>query len=66
MRRTASPADVFHAQLKMAGHHTVVLEYRFAAHHAGLGKGLRERLLLAGMQDWRFDFCWVTDRKSVV
>ena len=65
MRRAASPADVFHAQLKMAGHHTVVMEYRFAAHHVGMGKGLRERLLRAGMQDWRFDFCWLVPKVAI-
>lgn len=32
-------------------------EYRFAAIHAGgVGKGLRQRLLDAGLKDWRFDF----------
>lgn len=32
-------------------------EYRFAALHAGgIGKGLRQRLLAAGLKDWRFDF----------
>ena len=32
--------------------------YRFAALHVGMGKGLRDRLLMAGLQDWRFDFAW--------
>lgn len=32
-------------------------EYRFAAHHVGLGPGLRDRLRAAGLQDWRFDLC---------
>ena len=35
-----------------------VQEYRFAAEAVGLGKGLRERLLNAGMKNWRFDFAW--------
>ena len=35
-----------------------VQEYRFAAEAVGLGKGLRERLLNAGLKNWRFDFAW--------
>lgn len=35
-----------------------VQQYRFAAAHVGLGPGLRQRLQDAGLQDWRFDFCW--------
>lgn len=30
-------------------------EYRFAAIHVGMGKGLRQRLTDANLQDWRFD-----------
>jgi len=33
-------------------------EYRFAARAVGLGKGVRERLKVANLQDWRFDFAW--------
>jgi very-short-patch-repair endonuclease len=33
-------------------------EYRFAAEHVGLGKGIRARLQEAGLKDWRFDFAW--------
>ena len=33
-------------------------EYRFSGHHVGLGPGIRDRLVLAGLQDWRFDFAW--------
>jgi len=33
-------------------------EYRFAAHHVGLGPRLRERLADAGLKDWRFDMAW--------
>lgn len=33
-------------------------EYRFAAHHVGLGKGNKARLDDAGLRDWRFDFAW--------
>jgi len=40
-------------------------EYRFAAEHVGLGKGLRERLEEAGLKNWRFDFAWV-DKKLAV
>jgi len=36
-----------------------ITEYRFAAHHVGgPGKGLRERLRAARLQDWRFDLAW--------
>ena len=35
----------------------VAREYRFGAHACGgTGKGLRTRLLDAGLKDWRFDF----------
>jgi len=34
-----------------------IAEHRFAAVHVGPGKGLRERLAAAKLQDWRFDFC---------
>ena len=33
-------------------------EYRFAAHHVGIGSGVRERLKAAGLRDWRFDFAF--------
>lgn len=33
-------------------------EYRFAAEYVGMGKGVRERLKLAYLKDWRFDFAW--------
>jgi len=35
------------------------LEYRFGAIAAGgRGKGLRSRLIAAGLKDWRFDICF--------
>jgi very-short-patch-repair endonuclease len=40
-------------------------EYRFAAEHVGLGKGLRERLEEAGLKNWRFDFAWVEKKFAV-
>lgn len=33
-------------------------EYRFAAEYVGTGKGTRQRLIDAGLRDWRFDFAW--------
>lgn len=33
-------------------------EYRFAAQHVGLGRGVKERIQEAGLKDWRFDFAW--------
>lgn len=36
-----------------------VREYRFAAHHVGLGDGIRDRLDAAGLSDWRFDFAFL-------
>lgn len=33
-------------------------EYRFAALSVGLGPGIRSRLAIAGLRDWRFDFAW--------
>ncbi len=35
-----------------------VTEYPFAAAIVGDGKGIRQRLKDAGLQDWRFDFSW--------
>jgi hypothetical protein len=41
-------------------------EYRFGAIAAGgPGKGLRERLKLAGLRDWRFDFAMPAHRLAV-
>ena len=41
-------------------------EYRFGAHACGgIGKGLRARLLDAGLKDWRFDFA-LTDLKLAI
>lgn len=34
-------------------------QFRFAAESTGgTGKGCRQRIKLAGMKDWRFDFAW--------
>ena len=65
MKQAANPGDIFHAQLKMAGLGGVQREYRFAAEHVGMGAGLRKRLLLAGIQDWRFDFCWLAPKVAI-
>ena len=43
-----------------------VAEYRFAAAHVGLGPGIRKRLKAAGLQDWRFDFCWFVPHNIAV
>ena len=45
-------------QIHLAGLPEPRREYRFAAHHVGKGKGIRERLRAAGLKDWRFDFAW--------
>lgn len=45
---------IFHANAMKLPHYE--REYRFAAHHVGLGKGIRKRLEDADMQDWRYDF----------
>jgi hypothetical protein len=55
-------AAKFAGQLRMAGAPEPVREYRFAAEYVGLGPGLRERLLWAHMQDWRFDLCWPSQK----
>jgi len=36
-------------------------DYRFAAHHVGLGLGIKARLKKAGLKDWRFDFALPED-----
>lgn len=45
-------------QLMDAGLPKACHEYRWAAHLVGLGRGVRQRLAEAGLQDWRFDFAW--------
>lgn len=35
-----------------------VAEYRFVAEMIGGGRGLKQRLQNAGLQDWRFDFAY--------
>lgn len=34
------------------------VEYRFSAHHVGLGKGIRDRLRSSNLKDWRFDWAF--------
>ena len=46
------------AQLKVCKVEGWVREYRFCAHHVGLGPGIRNRMALAQLKDWRFDFAW--------
>lgn len=48
----------FAQQVMLAGLPEPVREYRFAAEHVGLGRGVLKRLNEAGLQDWRFDFAW--------
>ncbi|MCP4342087.1 MAG: hypothetical protein GY799_25195 [Desulfobulbaceae bacterium] len=45
-------------QLQLLGVPEYRTEYRFAAIHVALGYGLRKRLALAGLNDWRFDMAW--------
>lgn len=40
-------------------------EYRFAALSVGLGPGIRLRLALASLKDWRFDFAWPASMLAV-
>lgn len=40
-------------------------EYRFAAIEVGMQRGVRKRLVLAGLRDWRFDFAWPALRFAV-
>ena len=44
--------------LQVAGMPMPECEYRFAMHHVGAGRGIRDRLLKAGLKDWRADFAW--------
>lgn len=58
-RRKVDHADTLAATLHRAGFPDFEREYRFAAHLVGgPGKGLRARLLEAGLKDWRFDLAW--------
>ena len=45
-------------QLQMLGVAPPEREYRAFAVEVGLGPGVRERLALAGLKDWRLDFCY--------
>ena len=45
-------------QIKLVRLPEPVREYRFTAHHVGLGYGVRKRIKDAGLKDWRFDFAW--------
>lgn len=40
-------------------------EYRFAAHHVGLQPGIKQRLVDAGLKNWRFDFAFVDHKLAV-
>jgi len=46
---------ILNQQLKATGYE-FEREYRFAAHHVGLGAGIKDRLRAAGLRDWRADF----------
>ena len=52
--------EMFLDQIKNAGIVLPERQYRFAAiATGGIGKGVRDRLKRAGLQDWRFDFAYV-------
>ena len=50
--------DLLLTQIKVMGIPHPEQEYRFAAIHVGMGRAIRKRLLIAGLKDYRFDFCW--------
>ena len=54
--------DLFELQIRSLSQKACLFaptrEYRFAAQQVGDGKGLRKRLAVAGLKDWRFDFAW--------
>jgi len=54
--KTSSLEMIFYLQCKEYCLSTPKRQFRFAAEHVGLGKGIRERLKKTGLQDWRFDF----------
>ncbi len=44
----------------------MVPEFRFCAECCGgIGAGVRKRLKVAGLQDWRFDFAWPEKKIAV-
>lgn len=45
-------------QIRALGLPPPVAEYRFAAVAVGLGPGVRDRLIAARLQDWRYDLAW--------
>ena len=50
--------DLLLTQIKAMGIPHPEQEYRFAAHHVGMGRGIRDRLLRARLKDWRIDMAW--------
>lgn len=57
--------DTLALHLKSTGH-AFEREHRFAAHATGgTGKGCRQRLVAAGLKDWRFDFAMPERRFAV-
>ena len=43
-----------------------VAEYRFAAYAVGgPGRGVKKRLLRAGLKDWRLDFAWIDQQVAL-
>lgn len=40
-------------------------EYRFSREVVGNAPGVRERLRVAGLRDWRWDFAWLDQRVAV-
>lgn len=52
-------------QIAFAGLPKPEREYRFAAVLVGLGPGVRLRLAITNLKDWRFDFAWPAQMLAV-
>ena len=57
--------EILANQIAFAGLLEPLREYRFAAHTVGIGPGLRLRLAVVNLKDWRFDFAWPAQMLAV-
>lgn len=64
-KRGSYAEELLVQHLKAVKESSYVREYRFAAIHVGLGKGIRQRLKDANLKDWRFDFAWIELKLAV-
>ena len=57
--------EILDSQIEFSALPAPEYEYRFAALSVGLGPGIRSRLAVAGLKDWRFDFAWPDHKLAI-